>query len=475
MQPLTVVKFGGSTLGPMARNIPRVVARLGEIRRDRRVVAVFSAPTLAVDGATKSMTDVALAIGASYAQANRVDATILSKVYEDIAQAHVPEPARSELLRELAELARKTALGLADAAENRRFAGVTRARVLAYSGEVAMARVMDYVLRANGFDSCFLPPGVAPIVTDDSHDDARFLLEESRAAIGPLVDAIDKHSVVAVAGFIGRSTLDLETTFERGGSDRTAVDLGILLQDRYAVTVDFEKDTAVLSAEPSIDRRGLSLVTRLSYGEARSAALFGMKILDPLAIRELQEVGFDVPLTVTDIQDPTRVTEIRATPDAAAPPAGASPIKIVTGRRNCAIVRMDNAAAAHLVVALTAERRYFEFLQLSQFSRGEQLLARLLFLDAGFVRRQEKFIRSYDRQAEIVTGRGVVTVVGDEMGSIPNLASIVTGAVGAQGIRIRNIDFQEETCRLVLVVDDEADNVTRAIRAVHGRRHVDTV
>ena len=47
------------------------------------------------------------------------------------------------------------------------------------------------------------------------------------------------------------------TTYERGGSDRTAADLGILFNKKYETSIDFEKDSSVVSADPKIVKNEL--------------------------------------------------------------------------------------------------------------------------------------------------------------------------------------------------------------------------
>ena len=47
------------------------------------------------------------------------------------------------------------------------------------------------------------------------------------------------------------------------GSDRTAADLGILFYKKYDTIIDFEKDGAVVSADPKIVGDGLSQVKQL--------------------------------------------------------------------------------------------------------------------------------------------------------------------------------------------------------------------
>ena len=78
-----------------------------------------------------------------------------------------------------------------------------------------------------------------------------------------LVNILKLNDVVCIGGFIGKTIDGLETTYERGGSDRTAADLGILLSSNYDVLIDFEKDNAVLSADPKIVSDNLHYVESL--------------------------------------------------------------------------------------------------------------------------------------------------------------------------------------------------------------------
>ena len=59
--------------------------------------------------------------------------------------------------------------------------------------------------------------------------------------------AIDENDVVCIGGFIGKTPDGITTTYERGGSDRTAVDLGILFHKKYEVSIDFEKDKSKIA------------------------------------------------------------------------------------------------------------------------------------------------------------------------------------------------------------------------------------
>ena len=148
---------------------------------------------------------------------------------------------------------------------------------------------------------------------------------------------LENNEVVTIGGFIGKTVDGVTTTYERGGSDRTAADIGILFHNKYETSIDFEKDSSVVSADPKIVDFGLREINELSYNEARIAGMFGMKILDPIAIKEIVEYGVSIQIRITNIKNPEKTTIIKRE-------LGKQknhPIKIVTGKENCAIIRIE--------------------------------------------------------------------------------------------------------------------------------------
>jgi aspartate kinase len=366
---------------------------------------------------------------------------------------------------------------LKQAAENRRFVDVVRSRTLAYSGEITMSYLMDYVMRSHGIKSDHVDIQRWPIITDDNFEAANFMLGESMHNSSHLIDLVEHNEVVAIGGFIGKTVDGLETTYERGGSDRTAADTAILLHDHYKIKIDFEKDNAVLSADPRIVKDNLQYVKYLSYNEARLAGMFGMKILDPVAIREIDNSNLDIPIVITDMTDPRNttiiqqdITTIAAAMDDNQGEYSNNLVKIVTGRRNCAIVRMESIAASHIIASLEKDKQYHEFVKLSPYKIDRGEITRLLFLDGDYVRRHERHFRAYDPKVEIVYERGVVTLIGDLMWRMPKIASTASSTVGEHDINILNLDAQEETSRILIIVEDKGTNVGDAVKAIHTKR-----
>src|SRR5919197_4152966 len=466
MTSITVAKFGGSALGLEGAMIPQILDRIKQLQQDSKVVTVFSAPLIEYNGKIISMTDVAIYVGKSYASSTPVEIEVLREVYERLATKHLDRHGRHEFLDTLDRFYRQVIISLKQAAENRRFVDVIRSRTLAYSGEVTMSYLMDYVLQGAGIKSSHVSIEKWPIITDDNFEAANFMVQESKQHAGHLIDLVENSNVVSMGGFIGRTVDGLETTYERGGSDRTAADLAILLNGDYDVKIDFEKDSAVLSADPRIVKDDLEFIKYLSYNEAKLAGMFGMKILDPIAIKEIDDNNLDIPMVITNTTNPSNVTTIQKSP----PLDRNNLLKIVTGKRNCAIVRMESIAASHLIASIERDKQYHDFVKLSPYSKDGTEITRLLFLDADYVRRQERRFKAYYPKVEIVYGRGVVTLIGDQMWRMPKIASTATSTVGDHDINIINLDAQEETSRILIVVEDKSNNVRDAIRAIHARR-----
>jgi aspartate kinase len=464
---VVVAKFGGSALGVHGSLLPSVIERIRQLKKESKIVAVFSAPIIEYADKNVSMTDVALSKGKSFASSQPVDLRVLRDVYDDLSSNYLSGTYRHEFIELLNSFFHEVTISLKQAAENRRFVDVVRSRTLAYSGEIPMSYLMAYVLKNNGFKSKHVSITQWPIITDDNFEGANFSFEDSKKRISYLSELIEDNEVVTMGGFIGKTFDGLETTYERGGSDRTAADVAILLHDKYDVRLDFEKDSAVQSADPKVVKNELHYVTHLSYNEARLAGMFGMKILDPVAIKEIDDNNLDIPITVTDMSHPSRFTVIKRT----LPNDGdENLIKIVTGKKNCAIVRMDSTSASHLLAMLEKVREYHEFVKLSPYRIDDLEISRILFLDAEFVRRNERYLRAYNSKVDIIYQRGVVTMIGDNMWKSPRIASLASSTVGEHGINILNLDAQEETSRILIVVEDSGNSVDSAISAIHSQR-----
>lgn len=462
MEKLVVAKFGGSAIGPNGETISLIINRITDLRKNSKVIAVFSAP-LTMDGNKKrSLTDVILEEGRNAENGSMASLDLVRTTYGHILEM-VDDRFKEQCKKTIESFLDMAQTALDEAFKRREFANEIRSKSLAFSGEILMSHVMHYVLQSNGMKSEAVSYEDWPIITDNNIESTNFLAAKSRESMGVLERMVSENEVVTIGGFIGKTTDGIVTTYERGGSDRTAADLGILFYKKYDTRIDFEKDSAVVSADPKIVSSGLDEVSQLSYNEARLAGMFGMKILDPIAIKEILENGVDMPIIVTNMKDPTKTTTIKRIPD----DENGHPIKIVTGKENCAIFRIETSNVQRLLTSLEKDKRYSEYIVLSPFTKDGLEFSRVLFLDGDYVNRNEKYFLGFDPLATITYNRGVITLIGDEMWRVQQVASRTSAKIGEAGLNILNMDAQEETSRIIIVIEDADDNIRKAIKAIH--------
>ena len=465
MTKLVVAKFGGSAIGADGLSIPIIIQRINSLKKDAKILAVFSAPLTIQDGKTKSLTDLVLELGNKAEKGEDVNLQGVKSSYDKILEL-VSSEHSGDCKITIDSFLEKSQKALEEAKQKREFAEEIRSRTLAYSGEILMSHVMNYILKSQGIKSEALEMETWPIITDNNIESTNFLVSESSQRVGELENLLNENEVVCIGGFIGKTPDGVITTYERGGSDRTAADLAILFHKKYDTKVDFEKDNSVVSADPKVVTEELDEIKRLSYNEARLAGMFGMKILDPIAIKEIVEHGVDVPIIITDMKNPEKITTIERNPKN----ENGNPLKIVAGKKNCAILRIETEFVHRLVESLKNDKRYREYIILSPFIKDGIEFNRILFLDGDYVKRNEKYILGFDSLATITYNRGVITLIGDEMWRVQQIASKSSAKIGEAGLNILNMDAQEETSRIIIVIEDSGNNIEKAIRAVHQER-----
>ena len=462
MTNLIIAKFGGSAIGPDGESIPQIVNRINNLKTDSKLISVFSAPLTIHGGNKRSLTDIILEQGKNAENGIKPTLETVKASYQKIIQL-VNEENKENCQKVIDAHLKKAQKALDDAFENKEFIDETRSRALAFSGEILMSHVMNHILRSNQIKTDAVEFDDWPIITDNNIESTNFLKSESIEQMGKIENLVANNEVVTIGGFIGKTVDGVTTTYERGGSDRTAADLGILFHKKYETSIDFEKDSAVVSADPKIIDSGLREVIQLSYNEARLAGMFGMKILDPIAIKEIVEHGVDMPIKITNIKNPEEITTIKRILDE----QKGHPIKIVTGKENCAIFRIETNSIQKLLTSLEKDKRYSEFIILSPFTKDGVEFSRILFLDGDYVRKNEKYLLGFDSLATITYERGVITLIGDEMWRVQQVASRTSAKIGESGLNILNMDAQEETSRIIIVVEDAEENIRKAINAVH--------
>ena len=262
MNSVVIAKFGGSTIGIDGISIPIIIQRIISLSNNAKVIAVFSAPLTVVEGKRRSLTDVALELGKRAEEGKAFDLIILRKTYEKILEL-VSSEFQEKCRTIIDDCLDKVRIELEKAMAKREFADEVRSKTLAFSGEILMSKIMKYILQSQGMKSKVVGLDNWPIITDGNIESTNFLASESNKKVEFLERLFDENQVVTIGGFIGRTKDGTITTYERGGSDRTAADLGILLHKKFDVKIDLEKDSSVVSSDPKIISDGLTEVGNL--------------------------------------------------------------------------------------------------------------------------------------------------------------------------------------------------------------------
>jgi len=144
-------------------------------------------------------------------------------------------------------------------------------------GERISISLLAMALALKGKEAISFTGSQSGIITSDDHTEARIL------AVKPhrILSQLEKNKIVIVAGFQGVSLSGEITTLGRGGSDTSAVALGIALK---AEKVEFFKDVEGVYSEDPKKNPDAVFYPVLSYDRALEIMYSGSKVLHPRAV-----------------------------------------------------------------------------------------------------------------------------------------------------------------------------------------------
>jgi aspartate kinase len=162
-------------------------------------------------------------------------------------------------------------------------------------GERISVALLAMALDAQGHEAISYTGSQSGIITSTDHADARIVEVRPRR----LLASIQEEKIVIVAGFQGMSTLGEITTLGRGGSDTTAVALGVALD---ADKVEFYKDVpGVFNLDPKKYPQA-KLLPILSFSEAAEIMNNGAQVLQHRCISLAERNS--LPLHVLPFENP---------------------------------------------------------------------------------------------------------------------------------------------------------------------------
>jgi len=157
-------------------------------------------------------------------------------------------------------------------------------------GERISMSLLAMALHEIGVNAASFTGSQSGIITSDDHLNAKIIgVRPSR-----ILKFLENQRVAIVAGFQGMSESKEITTLGRGGSDTTAVALGVALEAEYVL---FYKDVkGIYEVDPKSDPNG-KILSMLSYDEALSIIANNQKkVLHPRAVEMAQKNSLPLKL-----------------------------------------------------------------------------------------------------------------------------------------------------------------------------------
>ena len=162
-------------------------------------------------------------------------------------------------------------------------------------GERISVALLAMALDLLGQEAISLTGSQSGIITSSTHAMARILEVRPQR----ILKGLEVGKIVIVAGFQGVSREGEITTLGRGGSDTTAVALGVALG---ASKVEFYKDVAGIYSEDPKKSSDAALYSELSFENALEIMARGAKVLDPRSVSLASKNS--LPLHVLSFYDP---------------------------------------------------------------------------------------------------------------------------------------------------------------------------
>ena len=125
MTKLVVAKFGGSAIGIDGDSIPLIIDRVNDLKKDSKIIAVFSAPLTVQNGKKCSLTDVMLEQGRNAENGVKANLEIIKTCYQKILK-FVNSQNKEDCQKTIDLFLKKSEKALDEALEKREFVDEVR-------------------------------------------------------------------------------------------------------------------------------------------------------------------------------------------------------------------------------------------------------------------------------------------------------------------------------------------------------------
>ncbi|HOA98643.1 MAG TPA: aspartate kinase [Candidatus Atribacteria bacterium] len=324
-------------------------------------------------------------------------------------------------------------------------------------GEIISAVVMSQTLRRMGMKSVAFSGAQAGIITDNHFGDASIL----RVEPDRIKKYLDKGYVVVVAGFQGATEEGEVTTLGRGGSDTTAVVLGIYLQADY---VDIFTDVnGVFTADPRIVPEA-QILQGLTYTEAAEMIQQGAKVIHHKAMNLARE--YRIPLRVRSLSDEGKGTLIcdisTLTKEGLRILSQEEPVYSIAYRRGLAQVRVNlgDSENGELKIFQSLAQEGISIDLVSLFPEGTAFV-----VDETVGSKVEEILRREGFEVNLTLPCAKVSLVGSDMADRPGVVAQLVEALKDANIEILQTGDSHITISCLV----KSQDMERAIQVLHHK------
>ncbi|MEK3886921.1 aspartate kinase [Bacillus sp. FSL K6-3431] len=320
-------------------------------------------------------------------------------------------------------------------------------------GETISSVVFTQALKENGIKSTAMTGAQAGFITNNEHTNAKIL----EMKCGRLLQELETHDVVVVAGFQGAAKNGDITTIGRGGSDTTAAALGAAVNAEW---IDIFTDVnGMMTADPRIvsNARPLKVVT---YNEVSNMAFQGAKVIHPRAVEIAMQAKIPIRIRSTYSDAPgTLVTTINKHQEFDIRE------RLVTGIAYVPNVSQIKVAAkegqynlqTEVFKAMATENISVDFINISPngvlFTVAESVSARAI-----------SALRECGYTPSIEENCAKVSVVGAGISGVPGVTAKIVTALSEKDIRI----LQSADSHTTIWVLVSGNDLTEAVNALHN-------
>lgn len=312
-------------------------------------------------------------------------------------------------------------------------------------GEIMSTVVMCNELFNEGIDAIALSGGQAGIITDNNYSNAGILkVDENK-----ILEVIKENKIPVVAGFQGITENGFITTLGRGGSDVTAVLLGVAIKaEKVVIYTDVD---GIMTTDPRMVPEA-SLIKEINYEEIFQFAEQGAKVIHPRAI----EIGKknNIPILIKNTMSECNGTLISNFYDA-------NLNKIITGITNI-------NKRVQFTVKCSNDNYFKLFDTFAENNISLDLInvfpkEKIFTIDNEDRDKTSEIITGFNLQYEFVENCSKISIIGSGMKGIPGVMARILTALTREGIEILQTADSHNT---IWCLVKECD-VTNAVRSLH--------